>query len=96
MSPQLTAPIRQIQQAAEKNKMKPIEFCDKVSESFKSLCQAANIEYSSFERTTNPHHKKAVNELWVSGLRWREYACILMQAPTEPTLGKRLSLQGKT
>ncbi|KAL9550225.1 hypothetical protein PS6_005664 [Mucor atramentarius] len=53
-----------IQQAAEKNNMKPIEFCNQVSESFKRLCQAANIEYSSFERTTNPHHKKAVNELW--------------------------------
>ncbi|KAG2199540.1 hypothetical protein INT46_001240 [Mucor plumbeus] len=53
-----------IQQAAEKNNMKPIDFCDKVSESFKSLCEAANIGYSSFERTTNKHHIKSVNELW--------------------------------
>lgn len=52
--------------------MKPIEFCNQVSESFKRLCQAANIEYSSFERTTNPHHKKAVNELWVIEERERE------------------------
>ncbi|CEP11890.1 hypothetical protein [Parasitella parasitica] len=53
-----------IQQAAEKNNMKPIDFCDKVSESFKSLCEAANIGYSSFERTTNKHHIDAVNKLW--------------------------------
>ncbi|GAN11483.1 methionyl-tRNA synthetase [Mucor ambiguus] len=53
-----------IQQAAEKNNMKPIDFCDKVSQSFKELCQAANIGYDSFERTTNPHHKTAVHELW--------------------------------
>ncbi|KAI8380373.1 tRNA synthetases class I (M)-domain-containing protein [Blakeslea trispora] len=53
-----------IQQAAEKNGIKPIEFCNKVSQSFKDLCEAANIEYTSFERTTNVHHVKAVNELW--------------------------------
>ncbi|KAI9365165.1 tRNA synthetases class I (M)-domain-containing protein [Pilaira anomala] len=44
--------------------MQPIEFCDKVSESFKNLCEAANIGYTSFERTTNKHHAVAVNELW--------------------------------
>ncbi|KAI8642144.1 tRNA synthetases class I (M)-domain-containing protein [Parasitella parasitica] len=44
--------------------MKPIDFCDKVSQSFKNLCEAANIEYSSFERTTSKQHAKAVNELW--------------------------------
>ncbi|KAI8981719.1 tRNA synthetases class I (M)-domain-containing protein [Mycotypha africana] len=53
-----------IQQAAKKNNMQPIEFCDKVSESFRKLCTAANIEYTSFQRTTSPTHKKAVKELW--------------------------------
>ncbi|KAI8355113.1 tRNA synthetases class I (M)-domain-containing protein [Choanephora cucurbitarum] len=44
--------------------MNPIDFCNKVSKSFKDLCEAANIEYTSFERTTNPHHLVAVKELW--------------------------------
>ncbi|RCI05033.1 methionyl-tRNA synthetase [Rhizopus stolonifer] len=53
-----------IQQAAEKSKTEPIDFCNKVSESFKSLCEAANIEYTSFQRTTSKDHIVAVNELW--------------------------------
>ncbi|KAG1156522.1 hypothetical protein G6F37_007529 [Rhizopus arrhizus] len=53
-----------IQQAAEKNKMDPLAFCNKVSESFKSLCEAANIEYTSFQRTTSKDHAVAVKELW--------------------------------
>ncbi|KAI8091280.1 tRNA synthetases class I (M)-domain-containing protein [Gilbertella persicaria] len=44
--------------------MKPIEFCNQVSQSFKQLCEAANVEYTSFERTTNPQHIATVNELW--------------------------------
>jgi methionyl-tRNA synthetase len=31
-----------------------------------SLCEAADIGYTSFERTTNKHHALAVNELWVN------------------------------
>ncbi|KAI9471803.1 MAG: tRNA synthetases class I (M)-domain-containing protein [Benjaminiella poitrasii] len=53
-----------IQQAANSKNMKPIDFCNRVSESFKELCKVANIEYSSFERTTNMHHIEAVNALW--------------------------------
>ncbi|KAI7901075.1 tRNA synthetases class I (M)-domain-containing protein [Cokeromyces recurvatus] len=53
-----------IQQAANKRNMEPIEFCNQVSESFKTLCKAANVEYTSFERTTNKHHKEAVKALW--------------------------------
>ncbi|CAO3643212.1 unnamed protein product [Mucor hiemalis] len=53
-----------IQQAADKDNMKPIDFCNKVSKSFESLCEAANIGYTSFERTTNKHHEVAVHELW--------------------------------
>ncbi|KAI8980507.1 tRNA synthetases class I (M)-domain-containing protein [Pilobolus umbonatus] len=44
--------------------MKPLEFCDKVSKSFKELCKAANIGYTSFERTTSKPHRVAVHELW--------------------------------
>lgn len=75
--------------------MKPIEFCNQVSESFKRLCEAANIEYSSFERTTNPHHKKAVNELWVNEERERRRSFVLIHATTEPTFEEWLFIQGK-
>lgn len=53
-----------IQQAADKNNMKPIDFCNKVSKSFEALSEAANIGYTSFERTTNKHHAVAVHNLW--------------------------------
>ncbi|KAL0084661.1 tRNA synthetases class I (M)-domain-containing protein [Phycomyces blakesleeanus] len=53
-----------IQQAAEKNKTDPLAFCDRVSESFKSLCDEANIDYTTFIRTTEKRHAEAVKELW--------------------------------
>ncbi|KAI8146892.1 tRNA synthetases class I (M)-domain-containing protein [Fennellomyces sp. T-0311] len=53
-----------IQQAAAKNNATPIEFCNRVSESFRKLADAANISYTTFIRTTEPRHAKAVAELW--------------------------------
>ncbi|ORE14200.1 hypothetical protein BCV71DRAFT_245934 [Rhizopus microsporus] len=44
--------------------MEPLDFCNKVSDSFKKLCEAANIQYTSFQRTTSKDHATAVNELW--------------------------------
>ncbi|ORY96367.1 tRNA synthetases class I (M)-domain-containing protein [Syncephalastrum racemosum] len=44
--------------------MSPIDFCDKVSDSFKRLCDTADISYTTFMRTTEPRHAKAVSELW--------------------------------
>ncbi|KAI8333174.1 tRNA synthetases class I (M)-domain-containing protein [Chlamydoabsidia padenii] len=53
-----------IQQAAAKNNITPIELCDRVSESFKKLCDKANIDYTTFMRTTEPRHAQAVSQLW--------------------------------
>ncbi|KAI7867873.1 tRNA synthetases class I (M)-domain-containing protein [Spinellus fusiger] len=53
-----------IQQAAEKHNKKPIEFCNEVSESFKALCKAANVDYTTFIRTTEKKHTEAVEVLW--------------------------------
>ncbi|KAI9260559.1 tRNA synthetases class I (M)-domain-containing protein [Phascolomyces articulosus] len=53
-----------IQQAAAKNNAPPIEFCNQVSKSFKELSDAADISYTSFIRTTEPRHAKAVAALW--------------------------------
>ncbi|KAI8374407.1 tRNA synthetases class I (M)-domain-containing protein [Radiomyces spectabilis] len=44
--------------------MAPLDFCDKVSQSFKSLCDRADIGYTTFMRTTEPRHKEAVAALW--------------------------------
>ncbi|KAI9490352.1 tRNA synthetases class I (M)-domain-containing protein [Zychaea mexicana] len=53
-----------IQQAAAKNNASPLDFCDRVSESFRQLCDAADISYTTFIRTTEPRHAKAVAALW--------------------------------
>ncbi|KAF7731198.1 Methionine--tRNA ligase, mitochondrial [Apophysomyces ossiformis] len=53
-----------IQQAAAKNNTEPIVFCNRVSESFKKLCKAANVDYTTFIRTTEERHAKAVHALW--------------------------------
>ncbi|KAG2224893.1 hypothetical protein INT45_010842 [Circinella minor] len=61
-----------IQQAAAKNNSSPLEFCDRVSKSFRELSDAANISYTSFIRTTEPKHAKAVAALWTE-LEKKEY-----------------------
>ncbi|KAI9315907.1 tRNA synthetases class I (M)-domain-containing protein [Dichotomocladium elegans] len=53
-----------IQQAAAKNNVSPLELCDRVSESFKRLADAANISYTRFMRTTDVDHKNTVAHLW--------------------------------
>ncbi|KAG0259075.1 methionyl-tRNA synthetase [Mortierella polycephala] len=53
-----------IQQAAFQEGMKEIELCDKVSQRFKELFDAANVSYTTYIRTTEPRHAVAVKELW--------------------------------
>ncbi|KAF9438898.1 methionyl-tRNA synthetase [Entomortierella beljakovae] len=53
-----------IQQAAAQVQMKEIELCDKVSQRFRDLFDAANISYSTFIRTTEARHTVAVTDLW--------------------------------
>ncbi|KAF9956721.1 methionyl-tRNA synthetase [Mortierella alpina] len=53
-----------IQQAAQQAGMKEIELCDKVSQHFRDLFDAANISYTTYIRTTEPRHAIAVKELW--------------------------------
>ena len=53
-----------IQRAAEENKMKPLEFCNKISKSFKNLCKILNLSNTDFIRTTEDRHKKSVHHLW--------------------------------
>ncbi|SAM05230.1 hypothetical protein [Absidia glauca] len=53
-----------IQQAAAKNNTTPLQLCDQVSQRFKDLCDKANIDYTTFMRTTEQRHAKAVSHLW--------------------------------
>ena len=53
-----------IQKAAEKNKLEPLIFCDKISKTFKDLTKVLNLSNDDFIRTTEKRHHKAVNELW--------------------------------
>ena len=53
-----------IQRASEENKMKPLEFCNKISKTFKNLCKILNLSNTDFIRTTEVRHKKSVQHLW--------------------------------
>ena len=51
-----------IAQAAEKTGQTPQAFADEVSAKFRDLWPKLNIEYSQFIRTTDPEHKRRVQE----------------------------------
>ena len=53
-----------IQRAAEKNKMDPLLFCDKISKTFKDLSKTLNLSNTDFIRTTENRHVKSVQYLW--------------------------------
>jgi methionyl-tRNA synthetase len=53
-----------VQQAAQLNQMKPLEFCNLISKEFMNLFNNANIDYSDFIRTTEQRHEKTVCEIW--------------------------------
>jgi len=55
---------QKVEKAAEAAGIPPQEFVDKVSANFRHLAQAMNFTNSDFIRTTEPRHKKAVQELW--------------------------------
>ena len=54
----------QIQEAAKAKGKTPAQFCDEVSEEFRSLMVLADISNDQFIRTTEERHKKAVHALW--------------------------------
>ncbi|WP_440923732.1 methionine--tRNA ligase [Candidatus Pelagibacter sp.] len=53
-----------IQRSAEKAGMKPKEFCDHISQTFKDLSKTLNLSNTDFIRTTEDRHKKTVQHLW--------------------------------
>ncbi|XP_054714244.1 methionine--tRNA ligase, mitochondrial-like [Uloborus diversus] len=51
-------------QAAETNKLTPIDYCDEMSSTFEKAFKEANISYTHFIRTTNVKHKEMVQDFW--------------------------------
>ena len=55
---------QKIQRAAKDNKMDPLDFCNKISQTFKDLCKILNLSNTDFIRTTENRHKVSVQHLW--------------------------------
>ncbi|GAA5890299.1 hypothetical protein JCM6882_008787 [Rhodosporidiobolus microsporus] len=53
-----------IQRVAEAQGITPKELCDGVSERFRDLARAANVDYQVFMRTTEERHRTAVEHVW--------------------------------
>ena len=53
-----------IQRAAEAKGMKPKDFCDEISKTFKNLSKVLNLSNTDFIRTTEERHLKSVINLW--------------------------------
>ena len=53
-----------IQRAAEKNNIDTLEFCNKISNTFKDLSKTLNLTNTDFIRTTEKRHKLSVQNLW--------------------------------
>ena len=53
-----------IQRAAENQNIKPLEFCDQISQTFRDLSKTLNLSNTDFIRTTEDRHKKTVQHLW--------------------------------
>lgn len=55
---------QKVEKSASKMGIKPQEFTDRLSESFRNLMKAANISNDDFIRTTEVRHKNAVAFFW--------------------------------
>ena len=53
-----------IQNAAKKEGLEPLVYCNKISDTFKKLTTKLSLSNDDFIRTTEKRHHLAVNELW--------------------------------
>lgn len=53
-----------IYKKALEEKKEPQKYVDEYAAEFDALKKALNLSYNNFIRTTDPHHKKAAQELW--------------------------------
>jgi len=54
---------QKVAESAAKENLTPIEYCDKISPRFEEAWKKLNISFDFFIRTTNPKHKKVVQEM---------------------------------
>jgi methionyl-tRNA synthetase len=54
---------QKVAEAAAKENLTPIEYCDKISPRFEEAWKNLNISFDFFIRTTNPKHEKIVQDL---------------------------------
>ncbi len=54
-----------IQRAAEKKGLKPLDFCNEISKTFRDLSKILNLTNTDFIRTTEERHIKSVQNLWI-------------------------------
>ena len=55
---------------AKEQRLSPLEYCDRMAEEFKHLCEVLRISYDRFIRTTDKDHEETVKarpEGWDSG-----------------------------
>ena len=55
---------QKVEQTAQKNNKKPQEFVDEIALEVKQVLAAVDISYDRFIRTTNPNHKKKVQDIF--------------------------------
>src|SRR3990167_5884029 len=55
---------QKIYQKALEEKKDPQKYTDEYAAKFDNLKKALDLSYNNFIRTTDPHHKKAAQELW--------------------------------
>ena len=53
-----------IQRAAEQKNVDTLEFCNKISQTFRDLSTSLNLSNTDFIRTTESRHRKTVQHLW--------------------------------
>ncbi|MDZ4741846.1 MAG: methionine--tRNA ligase [Verrucomicrobiota bacterium] len=54
---------QKVQQSAQKMGIEPQAFCDEMSAHFLTLCKKLNLSNDDFVRTTEPRHKKVVQDI---------------------------------
>ena len=53
-----------IQRSAEKQNIKPLDFCNQISQTFRDLSKTLDLTNTDFIRTTEDRHKDSVQHLW--------------------------------
>lgn len=88
-----------IQQAANAHNQNPEQYCNEISECYKTLFKKSGIDYTHFNRTTDKKcHFPAVQHFWVSSINKKRFSIChsnFSNLFAERIGSKRLHLQSK-